>query len=84
MAALVTNEVTAPRLHSPSPRELARNATRPGRKVQVALDTRDTPAALKALQQTAGFIDVIEVGTILCLSDGMHAVGPLERPIPTT
>ena len=82
MAAPVTNEVTAPRLHSPSPRELARNATRPGRKVQVALDTRDTPAALKALQQTAGFIDVIEVGTILCLSDGMHAVRAIRAAHP--
>lgn len=48
----------------------------------MALDTRDTPAALSAVQQTADFIDIIEVGTVLCLSEGMHAVRAIRAAHP--
>jgi len=69
-------------LASPSARELGRGATSPGRKVQIALDMRDTPAALAILQKTAGYVDVIEVGTLLCLSEGMGAVRAVRAAYP--
>jgi 3-dehydro-L-gulonate-6-phosphate decarboxylase len=53
-----------------------------GRKVQIALDTRDTPTALAALQQVSGSVDIIEVGTILCLSEGMRSVQALRAAHP--
>lgn len=42
--------------------------------LQIALDTYDLPSALGPLQKAHHNIDVIEVGTILCLSQGMEAV----------
>jgi len=42
--------------------------------LQIALDTYDLPSALGPLQKAHHSIDVIEVGTILCLSQGMEAV----------
>lgn len=51
-------------------------------KLQIALDTYDLPAALEPLQKSAQHIDVIEVGTILCLSEGMHAVRAIKSLFP--
>jgi len=51
-------------------------------KLQIALDTFDLPSALAPLQKTAANIDVIEVGTILCLSEGMHAVRVIKSLFP--
>ena len=51
-------------------------------KLQIALDTFDLPTALAPLQQAAPHIDVIEVGTILCLSEGMHAVRIIRSLFP--
>ena len=50
--------------------------------LQLALDTHDLPSALAPLQKAAAHIDVIEVGTILCLSEGMHAVRIIRSLFP--
>ena len=50
--------------------------------LQLALDTHDLPSALAPLQQAAPHIDVIEVGTILCLSEGMGAVRVIRSLFP--
>ena len=62
--------------------EAQRSAVRPGRKVQVALDTRDLPTALAALRHVATHVDVIEVGTVLCLAEGMRAVQAIRAAYP--
>lgn len=51
--------------------------------LQIALDTYDLPSALGPLQKAHHQIDVIEVGTILCLSEGMHAVRTIRSLYPT-
>ena len=50
--------------------------------LQLALDTYDLPSALAPLQQAASQIDIIEVGTILCLSEGMGAVRIIRSLFP--
>ncbi len=50
--------------------------------LQLALDTFDLPSALAPLQQAAPHIDIIEVGTILCLSEGMGAVRVIRSLFP--
>ena len=50
--------------------------------LQLALDTFDLPSALAPLQQVGQHIDIIEVGTILCLSEGMHAVRIIRSLFP--
>lgn len=50
--------------------------------LQLALDTHDLPSALAPLQQAASHIDIIEVGTILCLAEGMGAVRIIRSLFP--
>lgn len=50
--------------------------------LQLALDTHDLPSALAPLQQAAPHIDIIEVGTILCLAEGMNAVRIIRSLFP--
>ena len=50
--------------------------------LQLALDTHDLPSALAPLQRAAPHIDIIEVGTILCLSEGMGAVRIIRSLFP--
>ena len=50
--------------------------------LQLALDTHDLPSALAPLQKAAPHIDIIEVGTILCLSEGMGAVRIIRSLFP--
>jgi 3-dehydro-L-gulonate-6-phosphate decarboxylase len=50
--------------------------------LQIALDTYDLPSALGPLQKAHQQIDVIEVGTILCLSEGMEAVRVIRSLYP--
>ena len=50
--------------------------------LQLALDTRDLPTALAPLQAAAPHIDIIEVGTILCLAEGMGAVRIIRSLFP--
>ena len=51
-------------------------------KLQLALDLFDLPSALAPLQKAAEHIDIIECGTILCLSEGMHAVRAIKSLFP--
>jgi 3-dehydro-L-gulonate-6-phosphate decarboxylase len=51
-------------------------------KLQLALDTLDLPSALAPLQKASYHLDVIEVGTILCLAEGMHAVRVIRSLFP--
>lgn len=50
--------------------------------LQVALDTLDIPAALKATRALAPEVDVLEVGTILCYAEGARAVATLRALYP--
>ncbi len=50
--------------------------------LQLALDTFDLPSALSPMQRAMEHIDVVEAGTILCLSEGMHAVRALRALYP--
>ncbi len=51
-------------------------------KLQIALDTLDLISALGPLQKSAPYLDVIEVGTILCLAEGMRAVKTIRTLFP--
>ncbi|MEM7539752.1 MAG: orotidine 5'-phosphate decarboxylase / HUMPS family protein [Chloroflexota bacterium] len=51
-------------------------------KLQIALDTFDMPSTLGPLQKAIDHIDIIEVGTILCLSVGMDAVRIIRSLYP--
>lgn len=51
-------------------------------RLQLALDHTDLPSALRVLQQAAPSVDVIEVGTVLCLSEGMRAVRIVRALFP--
>ncbi|GAB76739.1 3-hexulose-6-phosphate synthase [Austwickia chelonae] len=51
-------------------------------RLQIALDTPDLPSALRPLQLAAPAIDVIEVGTVLCLAEGMSAVRAIRAAFP--
>ena len=50
--------------------------------LQVALDTLDIPAALKATRALASEVDVLEVGTILCYAQGAKTVAILRALYP--
>ena len=50
--------------------------------LQLALDTHDLPSALAPLQKAAAHIDIIEVGTILWLAEGMGAVRVIRSLFP--
>ncbi|MFK7800999.1 MAG: orotidine 5'-phosphate decarboxylase / HUMPS family protein [Anaerolineae bacterium] len=51
-------------------------------RLQLALDNLDLQSALKAVQLAHTHIDIIEVGTTLCLSEGMNAVRTLRTLFP--
>jgi 3-dehydro-L-gulonate-6-phosphate decarboxylase len=51
-------------------------------KLQIALDLYDLPSALGPLQKAHASIDVIEVGTILCLAVGMQAIRIIRSLYP--
>lgn len=50
--------------------------------LQIALDTADLPSALRPLQAAAPHVDVIEVGTILCLAEGLSAMRVVRALFP--
>ncbi len=50
--------------------------------LQVALDTLEIPAALKATRALAAEVDVLEVGTILCYAQGAKIVAILRALYP--
>lgn len=51
-------------------------------KLQIALDTLDLASALAPLQKAHPHVDIVEVGTVLCLSRGMEAVRVLRSLYP--
>lgn len=51
-------------------------------KLQLALDNVDLQSALHITQLTFPYIDVIEVGTVLCLAEGMNAVRMMRTLYP--
>ncbi len=51
-------------------------------RVQVALDVTTAARALEVLEQCAFGIDIIEAGTVLCLSEGLGAVATLRSAYP--
>jgi len=50
--------------------------------LQVALDTFDLNAALKTTRLIYDVVDIIEVGTILCLAEGLGAVKTIKTLYP--
>ena len=50
--------------------------------LQVALDTLDLDTALKSTRLVADVVDIIEVGTILCLAEGLGAVKTVKMLYP--
>lgn len=51
--------------------------------LQLALDVTDLDTAARATRQAYPAVDVIEAGTLLCLSEGMHAVRALRDDFDT-
>jgi 3-hexulose-6-phosphate synthase len=51
-------------------------------KLQVALDLENLEDALKIAQQVAPFVDIIEAGTPLIKSEGIHVVETLKNAFP--
>lgn len=51
-------------------------------RLQLALDTQNLSHALDVLQQTYQLIDIIEIGTLLCLSEGLNAVRTVRELYP--
>lgn len=51
-------------------------------RLQIALDTFTLADAYRALQPAAASVDIIEVGTTLCLSEGMRAVREIRALYP--
>lgn len=60
-------------------------ATRRSRpRLQIALDTRDLPTALRPLHSAAPAVDIIECGTVLILAEGLRAVREIRALHPDT
>ncbi len=51
-------------------------------RLQIALDLTDLAAALDVCRAAAPSIDIVEVGTLLCLAEGMPAVRALREAFP--
>ncbi len=51
-------------------------------KLQLALDTTNFYEALEVTQQTAAYIDIIEIGTILGICEGTNAVKTMKALFP--
>ncbi|WP_426365489.1 orotidine 5'-phosphate decarboxylase / HUMPS family protein [Mammaliicoccus lentus] len=52
-------------------------------KLQLALDNKDMLKSLKVVQRTADAVDVIEVGTILAIENGMEITRIFKNLYPT-
>jgi 3-hexulose-6-phosphate synthase and related proteins len=51
-------------------------------KLQIALDQTDLKSALDVAKNVSGFVDIIEVGTILAFGGGMESVKNLRKLYP--
>ncbi|KAE9526335.1 3-keto-L-gulonate-6-phosphate decarboxylase UlaD [Testudinibacter aquarius] len=50
--------------------------------LQIALDSLDLTTAVETADNVAGYVDIIEVGTILAFAEGMSAVSTLRKNHP--
>lgn len=50
--------------------------------LQIALDLDSTEDALRVLEQTAPFVDIIEAGTPLIIAEGAHVVRQIRKAYP--
>lgn len=50
--------------------------------LQVALDTKDLPSALRIVHEVGDIVDVVETGTILIYEEGLKAVSALRAVAP--
>ncbi|MBS4210176.1 3-keto-L-gulonate-6-phosphate decarboxylase UlaD [Bacillus sp. FJAT-50079] len=51
-------------------------------KLQIALDNNTLSDAIKSISQVGAEVDIVEVGTILCLTEGMEAVRCMRALYP--
>ena len=51
-------------------------------KLQIALDSQSLSEALETVREVGDVVDVIEVGTVLCLQDGMEPVRAIRALYP--
>lgn len=51
-------------------------------QIQLALDTRTVEEAVAALSSAAASIDIVEAGTVLCLSLGLGSIAALREAAP--
>ena len=51
-------------------------------KLQVALDNNTIPSAIKSIKALGDIVDIIEVGTILCLAEGSEAIKVMRALYP--
>lgn len=52
------------------------------KKLQVALDLFDTESALKVLEAVGEFVDIIELGSPLMITEGCHSIPEVKRRYP--
>ncbi len=50
--------------------------------LQVALDQTKLEDALNVVKNVKDHVDIIEAGTILCLSEGSHSIGEIRKLVP--
>lgn len=50
--------------------------------LQVALDIYDKNQAVQIVKKVENEVDIIEIGTLLCLSEGMHAIRLMRSVFP--
>ena len=51
-------------------------------KLQIALDSQSLSKALETVREVGDVVDIIEVGTVLCLQDGMQPVRAIRALYP--
>ena len=51
-------------------------------KLQIALDQTELTSALEVAKNVSGFVDIIEVGTILAFGAGIESVKNLRKLYP--
>ena len=51
-------------------------------KLQIALDSQNLAEALETVREVGDVVDILEVGTVLCLQDGMEPVRAIRALYP--
>lgn len=52
------------------------------KKLQVAVDLFDTRSALDVLEQVGEYVDIIELGSPLMITEGCHSIAPIKKKYP--